>query len=219
MHNSLVYQIAIDGPAGSGKSCIAKLVAKKLGFQFINTGGMFRCYAIALKNTDLSDEQAVKKVLDNSNVKLQGALLFLNNKDVTELANSNEISIFASRVALLKSVRDKCLIEQRDIASKQSSVMEGRDTTSVVLPNATLRIFLTASPEVRAKRRWLQSGQIEPLEKITQDLKERDYQDTNRKIAPLIFTEGCIKINTDNLTIDQTADLIIDLFKKEVNNV
>lgn len=219
MHNSLVYQIAIDGPAGSGKSCIAKLVAKTLGFQFINTGGMFRCYAIALRNTDLSNQDEITKVLSNSKVELKGPLLFLNGQDVTEQANSNEISMFASRIAVLKIVRDHCLVEQRKIANQQSCVMEGRDTTSVVLPNATLRIFLTASPEVRAKRRWLQSGQKESLEKITDDLKQRDYQDTNRKIAPLIFTEGCIKVDTDNLSIDEVVTLIVNLFKKEVGNV
>ncbi len=219
MHNSLVYQIAIDGPAGSGKSCIAKLVAKSLGFQFINTGGMFRCYAIALKDTDLSNEHLIKQVLQNSKVELKGALLFLNGVDVTEQANSNEISMLASRIAIIKSVRQHCLVEQRLIASKQSCVMEGRDTTSVVLPNATLKIFLTASPEVRAKRRWLQSGQKLSLEKITEDLKQRDYQDINRKIAPLVFTPGCIKVDTDNLTIDEVVELIIQLFKKEVGNV
>ncbi|MDE7433769.1 MAG: (d)CMP kinase [Mycoplasmoidaceae bacterium] len=148
-----VYQIAIDGPAGSGKSSIAKLVAKKLGFQFINTGGMFRCYAIALKDCDLSNEQAIKEILNKSHVKLEGPKLFLNDQDVTDLANSAPVSLYASKIATIKTVREKCLVEQREIASKQSCVMEGRDTTSVVLPNATLRIFLDASVDVRARRR------------------------------------------------------------------
>ncbi len=214
-----IYQIAIDGPAGSGKSSIAKLVAKKLNFLFINTGGMFRCYAIALSNADISNESEVQKVLDSSKVDLEEDQLFLNGQNVTALANSANIGLLASKIATLKIVRDKCLQEQRKIASKKSCVMEGRDTTSVVLPNATLKIFLTASVDVRAERRWKQLNEIKSLEEIKKEVIARDYQDTHRKIAPLIFTEGCKKIDTDQLTIESSADLIISLFNKEIGNV
>lgn len=217
--NKSVYQIAIDGPAGSGKSSIAKLVAKKLNFQFINTGGMFRCYAIALKNVDLNNENELRRALKSAKVELKGDQLFLNGDNVTDLANSAEISLIASKIATNKIVREQCLIEQRMIASKQNCVMEGRDTTSVVLPNATLKIFLTASVEIRAKRRWEQAQKTQPLDQVTKDLIARDYQDTHRKVAPLIFTDACKKIDGDNLTVEQTADLIIDLFKKETGNV
>lgn len=214
-----IYQIAIDGPAGSGKSTIAKQVAKRLNFQFINTGGMFRCYAIALQNTNLDDSNEVKKVLEQSKVTLQEDKLFLNNNDVTELANSASISKLASKIATMKIVRDTCLVQQREIASQQSCVMEGRDTTSVVLPNATLKIFLVDNIDVRAKRRWEQSGKVDSLENVKKALMERDYQDTHREIAPLIKTPGCKEIDGSYNTIDQTVNLIIDLFNKEIGNV
>ncbi len=214
-----IYQIAIDGPAGSGKSTIAKKVAKKLNFQFINTGGMFRCYAIALKNTNLDNVNEIKRVLNSSKVELQEDKLFLNNEDVTELANSTSIGKLASNIATMKIVRDICLIQQRQIASMQSCVMEGRDTTSVVLPNATLKIFLIDNIDIRAKRRWEQSGKTDSLENVKKALIERDYQDTHRKIAPLIKTPGCKEIDGSNNTVDQTVNLIIDLFNKEIGNV
>jgi cytidylate kinase len=147
------YQIAIDGPAGAGKSTIAQLVAKQLNFLFINTGGMYRCYAIALKNTDLNNLPAVSQVLKSNQVTLEGQRLFLNGVDVTNEAYTSEISGLASTIGTIKIVRQKCVLDQQAIAQGHNVVMEGRDTTTVVLPNATLKVFLTASPEVRAHRR------------------------------------------------------------------
>lgn len=214
-----VYQIAIDGPAGSGKSTIAKLVASELKFKFINTGAMYRCYAITLLNTDLSNADALVYVLSQIEIKLAGEKIYLDGRDVTEFANSPEIGAYASKIAKIPVVRQFALEQQRQMASKQSCVMEGRDITSVVLPNATLKVFLTASVEVRAKRRWLQLKKSEPLEKIEEDIRKRDYQDTHRKIAPLIATPGCKKVNTDYINIVQTVDLIICMFREVIKNV
>jgi cytidylate kinase len=148
-----IYQIAIDGPGGAGKSTIAQEVAKRLNFLFINTGGMYRCYAIALKETDLTDIEQVKIVLNNNKVMLTPDRLFLNGNDVTKECYTAPIAMLASKIGTISVVREKCVNDQREIARGQSCVMEGRDTTTVVLPNATLKIYLTASLQTRAKRR------------------------------------------------------------------
>jgi cytidylate kinase len=148
-----VYQIAIDGPGGAGKSSIAKTIAKKLNILFINTGAMYRCYAIALKNTDLNDLPKVQHILNSNEVTLNGDDVFLNNKNVTKEAYTPAIAALASKIGTIPIVRKKCVADQQKIASGVSCIMEGRDTTTVVLPRATLKIFLTASLDVRAKRR------------------------------------------------------------------
>jgi cytidylate kinase len=148
-----VYQIAIDGPGGAGKSTIAQEVAKRLGFLFINTGGMYRCYAIALKNTDISNLEQIKQVLYNNHVTFTPERLYLNGTDVTKECYTASISMLASKIGTIAAVREKCVKDQQKIAEGQSCVMEGRDTTTVVLPNATLKIFLTASIDTRANRR------------------------------------------------------------------
>jgi cytidylate kinase len=148
-----VFQIAIDGPGGAGKSTIAQEVARRLNFLFINTGGMYRCYAIALKNTDLTNVEQVKTILNNNKVALTPDRLFLNDQDVTKECYTPVIAMLASKIGTIGVVREKCVKDQQEIARGQSCVMEGRDTTTVVLPYATLKIFLTASLQTRAKRR------------------------------------------------------------------
>jgi cytidylate kinase len=148
-----VYQIAIDGPGGAGKSTIAVEVAKRLNFLFINTGGMYRCYAIALQNTDLKDLNAVQKVLDSNKVTLTPDRLYLNGQDVTKQCYTDKTAMLASTIGTIGIVRTKCVKDQQAIAAGQSCVMEGRDITTVVLPHATLKVFLTASVETRAERR------------------------------------------------------------------
>ncbi|MDR2823093.1 MAG: (d)CMP kinase, partial [Mycoplasmataceae bacterium] len=136
-----VFQIAIDGPGGAGKSTIAQEVAKRLHFLFINTGGMYRCYAIALQHTDLNDLVAVQRVLDTNKVTLTPDKLFLNDQDVTKEANTSAMGALASKIGTIGIVRTKCVRDQQIIASGQNCIMEGRDTTTVVLPHATLKIF------------------------------------------------------------------------------
>jgi cytidylate kinase len=152
-HN--VYQIAIDGPGGAGKSTIAQEVARRLNFLFINTGGMYRCYALALleNHVDINNLKAVEHTLNTNIVSLQSEKLFLNNQDVTARVYTGEIAALASKIGTIGLVRTKCVADQQKIAMGQSCVMEGRDTTTVVLPNATLKIYLTASLEIRAERR------------------------------------------------------------------
>lgn len=222
MKDNRVWQIAIDGPGGAGKSTIAKAVAKKLNLLFINTGGMYRCYAIALKNIDLSNLSLVSKIMNENIVSLDEDRLFLNNKDVTDQCSNPEIAMLASTIGTIGIVREKCVQDQQKIASGHNCIMEGRDTTTVVLPNATLKIYLTASIDVRAERRWKQNNKTQDINWIKEDLKKRDYQDMNRKIAPLVKAPGAIEINTDNYSFDQNVQRVIDAFNqklKELNNV
>lgn len=214
-----VYQIAIDGPGGAGKSSIAKAIAKKLKLLFINTGAMYRCYAIALENTDLNDLEKVRDVLNHNKVTLKGDFVFLNKKDVTKKAYSAKIAALASKIGTIQIVRKKCVADQQKIAAGQNCIMEGRDTTTVVLPNATLKIFLTASQDIRAKRRWLQINKTQNFDVIKEELIRRDHQDSHRAIDPLTIANDAIVINTDHLTMNQVIDKIIKLFKlkKEVD--
>ncbi|MDR3329927.1 MAG: (d)CMP kinase [Mycoplasmataceae bacterium] len=208
-----VRQIAIDGPGGAGKSTIAQAVAKKLGFLFINTGGMYRCYGIALQNADLTNIDEVKKILNENKVMLTPDKLYLNNKDVTAECYTAPIAMLASKIGTIGAVREKCVKDQQIIAAGQSCVMEGRDTTTVVLPNATLKVFLTASLETRAKRRWLQNNKRELLEDIKNDLVTRDYQDSHRAIAPLMKAPDAITIDTDGKSFDENVQQVIRAFE------
>lgn len=208
-----VYQIAIDGPGGAGKSSIAKSIAKKLKFLFINTGAMYRCYAIALEKTDLNDLDKIQTILQHNSVTLDGDNVFLNRKDVTKKAYSAHIASLASKIGTIAIVRKKCVTDQQKIAAGHNCIMEGRDTTTVVLPNATLKVFLTASLEIRAKRRWLQNNKKQNLDIIKDELIRRDYQDTHRAIDPLTIANDAIVINTDKLSPKQVEDRIIEFFK------
>ena len=155
MENKKVYQIAIDGPSGVGKSSIARDISKKLGFVYINTGAMYRCYSLALINNDVSieDIDQVMKTLKSNRVELIGESVFLNGKDVTDQLNNPKIAALASKIGTIKEVREKCVADQQKIANGINCVMEGRDITSVVLPNATLKVYLDADVKLRAERR------------------------------------------------------------------
>ena len=164
MENKKVYQIAIDGPSGVGKSSIARDISKKLGFVYINTGAMYRCYSLALINNDVSieDIDQVMKTLKSNRVELIGESVFLNGKDVTDQLNNPKIAALASKIGTIKEVREKCVADQQKIANGINCVMEGRDITSVVLPNATLKVYLDADVKLRAERRWKQYNCNEP---------------------------------------------------------
>lgn len=217
------YKISIDGPAGAGKTTVAKEVAKRLNFLFISTGGIFRCYAIALKNTINPNDEVINSILSNSVVTITptGELL-LNGKNVTEEAYDPKIAKAASTIAKKKIVREKALKDQRIIAESNNVVMEGRDIGSVVLPDATLKIFLTASLQNRAIRRANQidiNSSNDDITKIKDQIKSRDHQDTTRKIAPLRKPKGSITINSDNLSINEVTDKIISLFNEKISEL
>ena len=219
MKNKKVYQIAIDGPSGVGKSSIARDISKKLGFVYINTGAMYRCYSLALINNNVSieDIDQVMKTLKSNRVELIGESVFLNGKDVTDQLNNPKIAALASKIGTIKEVREKCVADQQKIANGINCVMEGRDITSVVLPNATLKVYLDADVKLRAERRWKQYNCNEPYEIVMKKIIDRDYQDTHRAFSPLIKVNDAFTIYDTGSTIEEVSQMIIKKFKETIN--
>lgn len=215
--------IAIDGPAGAGKSTIAKLVAKRLGCLYVDTGALYRAVALFVfeSNADPKDENAVAELLNQASIKLglvDGAqAVYVNDEDVTARLRSEAAGNAASIVSAYPAVREKLLSVQRQTAKAQSVVMDGRDIGTVVLPGAKLKVYLTASPEVRAKRRFdelVQKGQTPDFGKIKQDIIKRDEQDMTRTVAPLKKAEDAVELDSSQLSIDEVVALIIGEYEK-----
>lgn len=217
--------IAIDGPAGSGKSTVSKILGKKLNILCLDTGAMYR--ACALKCVSLGvaveDEDAVIPVMDNLNLEVlyengeQRTLL--DGKDVSTEIRRPEISMLASNVSALACVREKMVCLQREIAAKTSCILDGRDIGTHVLPDAKYKFYLTASPEVRAKRRVeenRQKGFDTPYEEILEEIIQRDNQDKTRKIAPLMLAKDAILVDSSNMTIDEVVGFIENKIQEKV---
>ncbi len=214
--------IAIDGPAGSGKSTTAKLLAKKLGYLYIDTGAMYRAVTLfAIKNNLLGDEKKIIELASNLDIELKfedgQTKVSVNGKDVTEEIRSLEVNQNVSPVSKIEGVRKILVQKQKEIGKNGGVVMEGRDITTVVFPNADLKVFLTASIDERARRRALefsQKGQQVNLEEVKQNIIERDRIDSSRSVSPLTKSPDAIEIDTSNLTIEQQVDLILNESKK-----
>ncbi len=212
--------IAIDGPAGAGKSTIARLAAKRLGFLYVDTGAMYRAIALYLLDTetDTDDSDALKDALDQIRINIvyeqDVQHVFLNLQDVSAEIRSEKVGNMASRTSQIKAVREKLLDLQRDIARENNVIMDGRDIGTNILPDAELKIFLTASVDVRARRRYDElrnMGEWPDLEVIKSDIEQRDYQDMNREIAPLKQAEDAVLIDSSEMSIDEVVDEIIRL--------
>lgn len=212
--------IAIDGPAGAGKSTIAKLVADKKGFIYVDTGAMYRSIALYIieNDIDVDDDEAVKNACDNIDISLKYVdgvqHVYLNDKDVSTDIRREEVGNMASKAATKKAVRERLLNLQRDIAAANDVIMDGRDIGTFVLPNAELKIYLTASVMTRAKRRFDQlteKGEKPDMDKIAEDIEKRDYQDMHREIAPLKQAEDAVYLDTSEMTIDEVVEKIISL--------
>ena len=212
------YSIAIDGPAGAGKSTIAKAVAKSLGYYYVDTGALYRGLAFGLmqKGVPFADEKAVENEIKNIDVELlyeNGVQkVFCNGTDCSTLIRTSEIGEGASVISQYASVRGKLLDLQRNVARRHSCVMDGRDIGSVVLPHANKKFFLTASPEVRARRRTLEfreKGEPANYESILEEVKKRDERDMNRAVAPLKQVEDAIFIDSSDLNIEEVVDRIL----------
>lgn len=215
------FQVAIDGPAGSGKSSISNIVASKLGFTHIDTGAMFRavCLEAINRKIDLEKEEEYDFV-DDIDIKYIKGKTFLNGSDVSLEIRKPYISANVSIVSKFKRVRDKMLYFQRKSAEIGLVLMDGRDIGSVVLPKANLKIFLTASAEERAKRRFIeltQKGEKTNFDEILKAIKERDFKDSTREIAPLIAAKDAIVIDTTVMTIDEVSNKIICLIEERMN--
>jgi len=212
--------IAIDGPAGAGKSTVARLLSEKIGCTYINTGAMYRAVAYKLlKIGGKFTEDDIKNILNSTSINFKNNKVFLDGNDITEDIKDEKVAKMASKVATLKIVREKLVNMQREIAKgKKCVVMEGRDIGTVVFPDAQVKIFLTASPEERARRRHeelKQKGFNVPYEHLLEKIKERDKQDMEREIAPLKPTEDYIIVDTTNKNINEVLNEIINIVKEK----
>lgn len=218
--------IAIDGPAGAGKSTIARKLAAQLGYRYVDTGAIYRtvAYFMDLWGVSPKDVDGVERYIDELTVEIEYdddglQHMIMNGMDVTEDIRTQEISQKASLISAHACVREMLLDMQRDQAKQNNVIMDGRDIGTVVLPKATVKIFLTASAEVRAKRRCdeLQAkGQKAKYEKVLQEIQQRDYQDTHREIAPLKLARDSIKVDTSEMNIDEVVAAIQEIVAKKV---
>lgn len=204
-------KIAIDGPAGSGKSTIAKKVAKKLGIEYIDTGAMYRALAFYMNENNLS-LQELKNEMDLINIEFKKERTFINGKDISDFIRTNEISSLASKVSKDKEIREKLVDLQRKLADKVSCVMEGRDITSVVLKDAEYKFYLDANPRVRAKRRLNdlkgKDSKI-TLDELIAEIEERDKRDKTRENSPLQITKDSNYIDTSEMTVEDVVNKIL----------
>ena len=215
--------VAVDGPAGSGKSTITKMVAKSLGFNYVDTGAMYRAltYNFLSNGLDELEEEKIKELLSKTDFKVEYVdgvqYVYVNDVEVSDKIRTAEVSKFTSLFAKSPAVRDFLIDTQRNLANTNNIIMDGRDIASVVLPNADVKIFLTASVEERARRRVLdferQGIKNVDFEKVKEDIKARDWQDENRDIAPLIKVESATLIDTTSLTIDEVVEKMTELVK------
>ena len=212
------FQIAIDGPAGAGKSTVAKSVAKKLKFVYVDTGAMYRAIGLnCIKNkVDIHDEESVLKLLDDTNVSIKyidnEQAVILNGENVNGQIRTQEVGEAASVVSAYKLVREKMVALQQELAETTDVVMDGRDIASCVLPNAQVKIYLDASVEVRAKRRYLElieKGKEADLKVVEDEVRERDYRDMHRENSPLICVPEADIIDSSYMTIDEVVGTIV----------
>lgn len=217
--------IAIDGPSAAGKSTIAKQIAKKYGYTYIDTGAMYRCVALYTKQTGLDwhNETEIENCLDEIDLYLnEEDEVYLNGEDVSEDIRQNDISLGASLVSRYAQVREHMVSLQRKMAEAGGVVIDGRDIGTVVLPHADLKIYQTASVEARALRRHLENiekHRPSDLETIKKEIEQRDYEDTHRSVSPLKKAEDAYELDTSNLSIDQVIQVISEWIDKTLNEV
>ncbi len=220
----MAFNIAVDGPAGAGKSTIAKLVAKKMNLIYVDTGAMYRAMALYLlrMGVDINDDEAVIKECVNADITIKyedGAqVVYLNGENVNAFLRTEEVGNAASKTSVLAPLRAHLLSLQQNLAKTSDCIMDGRDIGTCVLPNADVKIYLTASSEVRAKRRYDEltaKGEICDLAKIKADIEERDYRDMNRETAPLKQAEDAVLVDSSYMTIEEVVEEIIKISERK----
>ncbi len=214
--------IAIDGPAGAGKSTIAKMVSAKMGYIYVDTGALYRTIALYITENDIPDDK-IEESLKNADVSLRfidgTQRVFLGDRDVSGLIRTPEISMAASRTSAIPAVRAYLFGTQQKIAAENNVIMDGRDIGTVVLPNADVKIFLTASAEERANRRYKELAEkpdCPSYQEILDDIIKRDYQDMHRETAPLKQAEDAVLVDTTKLTLEESADAIIKVISEKI---
>ena len=220
MTNIMSRSIAIDGPAGAGKSTIAKKVAKELGFIYVDTGAMYRAMALYMINNkiDASESDKISETCQSADITIKYEngiqVVYLNGENVTGFLRTEEVGNMASAISVQPPVREKLVELQKSLAAKVDCIMDGRDIGTCVLPNAQVKIYLTASSEVRAKRRYdelTQKGETCDLGRIKADIEDRDYRDMNREHSPLKQAEDAVLVDSSDMTVDEVIDRILQL--------
>lgn len=216
------FNIALDGPSGAGKSTVAKALAKRLDIIYLDTGAMYRslAYVAVKQGIDVNDEAAVKPMLDNLDMKIitgDSQQIIVNGENVTPFIREHYVSKAASDISALPSVRIKLVELQRVIAKNDCVVLDGRDIGTYVLPDAKYKFFITATPEVRAKRRFDElkaKGDAPSYEKVLEDIEVRDYNDSHRAFAPLKQADDAVLVDTTNMSIDEVIDFVLNKMEK-----
>lgn len=216
--------IAVDGPAGAGKSTISKRVAKELGITYIDTGALYRALTLKILNSNIENDniEEIVKMINKTDISFKDDHILLDGKIVDDDIRENKVSNNVSNIAKIKEVREKLGQIQRNVAKKQSSILDGRDIGTVVLPNADFKFFITADAEERGNRRYkelLENGENKiSLSQVIKDIKKRDAIDSNREIAPLKKSDDAFEIDNTNLSIEESVEKIISIIM-ENNNV
>ena len=223
--NTKKIAIAIDGPAGAGKSSISKVVANELGYLYIDTGAMYRgvTWAVLDSHVDVNNQKEVEALLPSLDLTLEptasACKVYVKGQDVTDLIRQQQINENVSTIASYKGVREYLVERQQAMAAVGGVILDGRDIGSVVLPNAELKIYLTASVDARAKRRWLEvqgTSNEQPLEEIKKNVESRDEMDKNRDESPLVCVEDAIVVDSSNMTFDETVEHILHLVQERI---
>lgn len=223
--NTKKIAIAIDGPAGAGKSSISKVVANELGYLYIDTGAMYRgvTWAVLDSHVDVKNQKEVEALLPSLDLTLEptasACKVYVKGQDVTDLIRQQQINENVSTIASYKGVREYLVERQQAMAAVGGVILDGRDIGSVVLPNAELKIYLTASVDARAKRRWLEvqgTSNEQPLEDIKKNVESRDEMDKNRDESPLVCVEDAIVVDSSNMTFDETVKHILHLVQERI---
>lgn len=219
-----MLRVAIDGPGGTGKSSIAKMVAERFGLEYIDTGAMYRSIALKTIREGISpaDEAAIAEMLGTTTIDFDKGQILLDGEDVEPFIRTNEVSMAASNVSRHACVRAKVDALSKHIASVRNVVMEGRDIGTAVIPDAEVKIFMTAAPDVRAKRRYdqmISAGKAADYDEIFRDIQQRDYQDTHRELNPLRQAEDAVYLDTSDLTIEQNIDAIADIISEKCGDI
>jgi len=219
-----MLRVAIDGPGGTGKSTIAKAVAAAFGIEYIDTGAMYRALGLKAKRagTDPADEPAVREMLDATVIDFAGGCTMLDGEDVSGLIRTNEISMAASNISKLAMVRAKVDEVSRHLAATKDVVMEGRDIGTTVIPDAEVKIFMTASPDIRARRRYdqlLAAGKEADYDSIFKEIQERDYQDSHREVSPLRQADDAVFLDTSDMPIDENIKAVENIITEKTGRV
>lgn len=215
--------VAVDGPAGSGKGTVTKRIEKELGFLNLDTGATYRCVALQVlrENVKLDNEEKIIKIANNINIKIDNTgdkdIILLNGEDVSKEIRTKEVTEVVSQISSIIPVRERMVEVQRNLAKGKNVIVEGRDIGTVVFPNADVKIYLDASEEVRAKRRYeenVQNGINTTYEEVLENVKMRDYNDMHKKVGALKKTDDQIYIDTSNMTIDEVVNKIVNIVKE-----